>query len=167
VAGSVNTALGFALQPVSATWSVVAGTIVVGMWSYGASIALYIQAAHRLGATRGQVLFATAPFFGLLLSAVVLGEGIQIQHLIAGVLFVGAIILLLLESHAHQHTHALLTHAHRHRHDDRHHTHYHSGVGRSAEHTHWHEHESMVHAHPHWPDLHHRHTHNFSEQSAE
>jgi drug/metabolite transporter (DMT)-like permease len=167
VAGSVNTALGLALQPVAATWSVVAGAVVVGMWSYGASIALYIQAAQRLGATRGQVFFATAPFFGLLLSAVVLGEGIQVQHYIAGVLFVGAIVLLWLESHVHQHKHTLLTHAHRHRHDDRHHTHRHPGLDRSTEHTHWHEHEPIVHAHPHWPDLHHRHTHDFSEQSAE
>src|SRR5688572_32674376 len=32
--------------------------------SYGASIALYIAGAQRLGATRAQLLFATAPIFG-------------------------------------------------------------------------------------------------------
>lgn len=167
VAGSVNTALGFVLQPVSTRWSVLAGAVVVGIWAYGASIVLYIQAAQRLGATRGQVLFATAPFFGLVLSAVLLGETIQLWHLVAGLLFGAAIALLLLESHAHRHRHRPLAHTHRHRHDDRHHTHPHPELSPAAEHTHWHKHEALVHAHPHWPDIHHRHTHAPPETPAE
>lgn len=105
VAGCVNLAIGLMLHPFSATGYVVLGAVFVGIWSYGASITLYIHAAHKLGATRGQIIFATAPFFGLLLSAAVLGEALQVIHVLAAVLFGGGIVLLLVESHSHQHTH--------------------------------------------------------------
>lgn len=159
VAGSVNLALGLLLQPLSATWEVVAAAAFVGVWSYGASIALYIHAAQRLGATRGQMVFATAPFFGLILSALWLGDTMGLTHVAAALLFLVAIALLLLESHAHRHTHTAMAHAHRHRHDDRHHTHSHPELSLGTEHTHWHEHTPVDHAHAHWPDMHHRHPH--------
>jgi hypothetical protein len=133
--------------------------LFVGIWSYGASITLYIHAAQRLGATRGQMIFSTAPFFGLLLSAVLLDEQLYGLHLAVALLFAVGIVLLVIESHAHPHQHMELSHAHRHRHDDRHHTHDHHGLGREAEHTHWHDHDPVTHAHVHWPDLHHRHAH--------
>jgi drug/metabolite transporter (DMT)-like permease len=159
VAGAVNLTIGLLLHPLAASGFALFGAVFVGIWSYGASIMLYIHAAQRLGATRGQIIFATAPFFGLLLSAVVLGEALQAIHALAALLFGGGTSLLLLESHTHQHTHTPLTHVHRHRHDDDHHMHSHPGLPGSAEHTHGHEHDPVTHAHPHWPDLHHRHTH--------
>lgn len=164
VAGGVNLAIGLMLHPFSATGYVVLGAVFVGIWSYGASITLYIHAAHKLGATRGQIIFATAPFFGLLLSAVVLGETLQWVHLLAAALFGVGVSLLTVESHSHQHTHTGLSHAHRHRHDDGHHTHDHPDLPANTEHLHWHEHEPLTHAHPHWPDLHHRHTHHHGNQ---
>jgi drug/metabolite transporter (DMT)-like permease len=164
VAGSVNLAIGLTLQPLMATGLTLLGAVFVGIWSYGASITLYIHAAQRLGATRGQTIFATAPFFGLLLSAVVLGEALHAIHALAALLFGGGIALLLLESHTHSHTHMPLTHAHRHRHDEGHHTHSHPDLPTSAAHTHWHEHDPVTHTHPHWPDLHHRHTHRSDQE---
>jgi drug/metabolite transporter (DMT)-like permease len=74
VAGSVSLAIGLMLRPFTATGFILLGALFVGIWSYGASITLYIHAAQRLGATRGQVIFSTAPFFGLLLSAMLLDE---------------------------------------------------------------------------------------------
>jgi drug/metabolite transporter (DMT)-like permease len=159
VAGGVNLAIGLTLHPLAATGLTVLGAGFVGIWSYGASIALYIRAAQQLGATRGQVIFASAPFFGLILSAVLLGEALQAIHALAALSFGGGIALLLLESHTHLHPHPPLAHAHRHRHDDDHHAHSHPALPSSAEHTHWHEHAPVTHAHLHWPDLHHRHPH--------
>jgi drug/metabolite transporter (DMT)-like permease len=159
VAGCVNLAIGLTLQPLTATGFTLLGAVFVGIWSYGVSITLYIHAAQRLGATRGQMIFSVAPFFGLVLSAVVLGEAIHAIHVLAALLFGGGIALLLLESHTHPHLHTPFTHAHHHRHDDGHHAHSHPGLPTSVEHTHWHEHDPVTHAHPHWPDLHHRHTH--------
>ena len=159
VAGCVSLAIGLILRPFSAGAWVLLGAVFVGIWSYGASITLYIHAAQRLGATRGQIIFSTAPFFGLLLSAMWLSEPLQWLHVIAALLFVAGIALLLIESHAHTHDHTALSHAHRHRHDDQHHTHDHEGLDPTVEHTHWHDHTPMTHAHAHWPDLHHRHGH--------
>lgn len=159
VAGCVSLTIGLLLHPFTATGLILLGAVFVGIWSYGASITLYIHAAQRLGATRGQIIFSTAPFFGLLLSAMLLGEQLHALHLIAALLFVVGIALLLIESHAHTHDHTALSHAHRHRHDDQHHTHDHEGIDPTVEHTHWHDHESVTHAHAHWPDLHHRHGH--------
>jgi drug/metabolite transporter (DMT)-like permease len=159
VAGSVSLAIGLTLRPFTATGLMTLGAVFVGIWSYGASIALYIHAAQRLGATRGQIIFSTAPFFGLLLSAMLLDEPLHGLHLVVAFLFVVGITLLLIESHAHRHDHTALSHAHRHRHDDRHHTHDHHGLDATVEHTHWHDHDPVTHAHAHWPDLHHRHNH--------
>ncbi len=159
VAGSVSLIIGLALHPFTATGLITLGAVFVGIWSYGASITLYIHAAQRLGATRGQIIFSTAPFFGLLLSSVLLGETLHVLHGLTALLFVVGIGLLLIESHAHTHTHTELSHAHRHRHDDQHHTHDHDGLDPTVEHTHWHDHAPMTHAHVHWPDLHHRHGH--------
>jgi hypothetical protein len=149
--------MGLTLRPLDASWTVVGSALFVGIW--GASIALYIHAAQRLGATRGQIVFATAPFFGLVLSAVCLGENLRVMHLVATLLFVCAITLLLMESHAHRHKQGILAHAHQHRHDDDHHMHRHLGLAPATEHTHWHEHAPMIRTHPHWSDMHHRHTH--------
>lgn len=159
VAGCVNLSIGLALHPFTATGFTCFGAMFVGIWSYGASITLYIHAAQRLGATRGQIIFSTAPFFGLVLSVVSLGETLEGMHVLAALLFVAGIALLLIESHAHLHTHTALSHAHRHRHDDDHHTHRHPGDSLPVEHTHSHDHDLVTHEHAHWPDLHHRHRH--------
>jgi drug/metabolite transporter (DMT)-like permease len=159
VAGVTNLAIGVVLAPLStAGWPVIAA-LLVGVLAYGASIVLYISAAQRLGATRAQIAFASAPFFGVLLSVVLLAEPITMAHLIAGTLFITAIALFTLEQHSHRHTHPAIEHEHAHRHDDGHHDHAHPGLPPSTRHSHRHRHEPMEHAHPHWPDLHHRHSH--------
>jgi drug/metabolite transporter (DMT)-like permease len=159
VAGAVNFALGLALDPLAGGYLLVAGAILIGVLSYGTSIVLYISAAQKLGATRAQIVFSTAPFFGVLLSVAVLGEPLTALHLASGALFVAAVAFFALERHAHLHAHEALEHEHAHRHDDGHHDHPHPDLPRSTWHSHRHRHEPTVHAHPHWPDLHHRHPH--------
>ena len=158
VAGTVNLAIGLVVAPLEATPTVVAAALVVGMFSYGASIVLYVASAQGIGATRAQVIFASAPFFGVGLSVVLLGESLAIVHLISALLFVAAIVLFTREQHSHEHTHEELEHEHEHTHDDGHHEHEHTSLI-AGRHTHRHSHESMAHSHRHWPDVHHRHDH--------
>jgi len=165
VAGSFNLGLAFLL---GASWpapELALGGIMVGILAYGVSIALYITAAQQLGATRAQLVFASAPFFGAGLSAAVLGEPLGMAHLVAGVILVISLILLFQDQHEHEHTHEAMAHEHTHRHDDGHHTHEHPGMAPGQRHSHAHDHEPTTHRHPHWPDLHHRHAHGESEES--
>jgi len=137
----------------------VAGAVAVGTLAYGVSIMLYITAAQNLGATRAQLVFATAPFFGAFLSWLVLGEAFGvIQGVAAGILAL-SLGLLFGDQHNHPHTHEAMEHDHRHRHDDGHHTHTHPGLPAGYRHAHPHRHEPLTHRHPHWPDIHHRHRH--------
>ena len=159
VAGVTNLAIGLALEPLAAGLMAVAAALFVGIWAYGASIVLYIRSAQALGATRAQIAFASAPFFGVLISVLALGESLTGAHLAAGALFIAGIALFALERHAHVHAHEAIEHEHPHRHDDGHHDHEHPDLPRGAVHTHRHRHEPMTHAHRHWPDLHHRHEH--------
>jgi drug/metabolite transporter (DMT)-like permease len=159
VAGVFNFALGLCLSPFHPSMSPVIWALVVGALSYGASLVLYISAAQMLGAMRSQMIFATAPWWGVALSIVCLGETAGPQQVLAAVVFGGSIVLLLLEQHSHSHSHDELSHIHMHSHDDRHHNHVHDGMQVNQQHSHWHTHEALSHAHPHWPDLHHRHDH--------
>jgi drug/metabolite transporter (DMT)-like permease len=159
VAGTINLSIGLILDPLPKDFYVIGYAMLVGMFSYGASIVLYIQSAQDLGATRAQILFSSAPFFGVGLSQFFLGEPLLLVHVISAILFIFALLFLLLDSHSHSHEHLAIAHEHSHRHDDGHHTHLHDGLSPSTRHTHQHEHVTLLHHHPHWPDLHHRHEH--------
>lgn len=159
VAGTINLTIGLLTQGYGGTLPATCGALGVGALSYGASIVLYITAAQNIGASRGQMFFASSPFFGVLLSATILGETVSaIQWVSIGVL-TGSLVLVFRDRHEHIHTHEALEHEHTHRHDDGHHAHEHPGDREATRHTHRHRHEPIVHAHPHWPDLHHRHEH--------
>ena len=160
VAGVVNLGIGISLSGEVGTGLGIGLSLGVGAFAYGLSIVLYIMSAQLLGATRAQMVFASAPFFGVALSAVVLGESISfLQVGAAALLLVSLVFLFLKDRHYHEHTHEDLEHDHWHRHDDGHHTHEHEGEPASLWHCHSHRHEPVTHAHPHWPDLHHRHKH--------
>ena len=187
-AGVVN--LGAAYLVESPVWPAraISAALLVGVFSYGVSIVLYITAAQQTGATRSQLVFSTAPYFGLFLSVLLLSERLTAAQGGAGLLIAVSIGLLTLERHGHRHRHAGLTHDHYHTHDDGHHDaangHQHisdqqvdshrkghvlrdgypdgykspAGGGRSR-HSHAHTHPVTEHAHAHLPDLHHRHPH--------
>lgn len=159
VAGSVNLALGLVISGAGnvSGWSIV-GALIVGALGYGASITLWVRGAQQLGAARGQVIFASAPFLGALLSWVLLSDEVGAVQLIAmGIAAVGVGVSLR-SDHFHEHHHHVMVHTHEHTHDDGHHDHPHRD-GFDGRHSHVHEHRKLAHAHPHVPDLHHRHDH--------
>jgi drug/metabolite transporter (DMT)-like permease len=158
-AGTASLAIGTLAAPFAAEPGTVLAAIATGALCYGASIALYIAAAHDLGATRAQGVFASAPFVGAALSFAWLGEPVGMQHAAAALLLALSLVALRKSRHAHPHLHEPLVHVHGHRHDDDHHLHEHPGLEAGVRHTHAHRHERLEHAHPHWPDVHHRHGH--------
>lgn len=159
VAGAINLTIGVSMQGFGGTVATVASALGVGALCYGASIVLYITAAQNIGATRGQMFFASSPFFGVALSAIMLGESLQVLQVAAAILLVVSLVLLFRDRHEHAHIHEQLEHEHSHRHDDGHHDHEHPADLVIERHSHRHMHEPVRHAHPHWPDLHHRHGH--------
>ena len=159
VAGSVNLLLALVISGLGgvSTWSVL-GALAVGALGYGASITLWVAGAQRLGAARGQVIFASAPFVGAVIAWAVLSDPVErLQVLAMAVAFVG-VAFALRSAHGHSHRHQPLVHTHHHDHLDEHHAHHHDD-GFTGRHTHVHEHAVLVHSHPHVPDLHHLHDH--------
>jgi drug/metabolite transporter (DMT)-like permease len=132
--------------------------LTVGAVCYGVSLVLYIRGAQQLGASRSQILFSTAPFAGVAVAVILLGDELNSLFVVAGALMAAGIVLLHREQHGHQHRHTATVHTHRHRHDDGHHSHDHE-ADVAGWHIHEHEHDDVVHEHAHRPDLHHRHVH--------
>jgi drug/metabolite transporter (DMT)-like permease len=158
-AGTVSIGLGLLIGEPLPGLGAAAASMAIGALAYGASIILYIQGAHQLGATRSQMLFSTAPFLGVLFAWLALGESIVLVQLGAAGIMLGALALLLTDRHGHSHTHPALVHAHGHTHNDGHHGHTHEGLPDDIWHTHEHAHDMLSHTHPHLPDIHHRHAH--------
>lgn len=160
VAGTVNLILGLAFaSSMGLEIRQIAAALVIGALGYGASITLWVKGARDLGAARGQLLFAAAPFIGALLSWTLLGESISLVQIVAVPIAAAGVALSFRTGHEHAHRHEELDHEHEHAHDgDEHHDHDHPHefVGR---HTHRHHHQPIEHVHPHVPDLHHRHSH--------
>jgi drug/metabolite transporter (DMT)-like permease len=159
VAGSANVVLGLVVASAAGIHPAqVVSAIVIGALGYGLSITLWVRGARDLGAARGQVLFAVAPFVGAVISWIVLGNPVQAIELVAMALAGAGVWLSLDSAHEHRHAHPPVRHDHEHVHDDAHHDHTHAD-GFAGRHAHAHEHDRLVHAHPHLPDLHHRHEH--------
>lgn len=158
VAGSVNLVLAWMLGDALPSVRAFALGMGLGALSYGLSLVLYVGGAQHLGATRSQLVFSTAPAWGLVLSWLWLGEALTAPQIAAFAIMSFAMVLWTSEKHAHLHTHKRLTHTHWHRHDA-HDDHAHDGLAPVGWHSHQHTHEPQTHSHPHRPDLHHRHDH--------
>jgi drug/metabolite transporter (DMT)-like permease len=161
VAGSANLMLGLAFGSAPSIGRV-AAALLIGGFGYGASITLWIAGARELGAARGQLVFAAAPFVGALASWLALGDAVHLREVVSLVIALVGVSFVLRSDHEHRHGHARVEHEHEHGHDDGHHTgrdHDGSGGPTAGRHVHQHRHDPVVHAHPHLPDLHHRHDH--------
>jgi len=156
-AGTLNTAVGYYLSEYSLSPRILLYALLLGSICYGISIVLYIISAQKLGAIRSQIIFSSAPFFGVFFSMIFLAESISPLQVISFLLFVFSIIFFISEKHEHLHHHNKLEHTHFHRHDDMHHDHHHDTP--VSYHEHLHQHKSEEHGHPHLPDMHHRHNH--------
>jgi drug/metabolite transporter (DMT)-like permease len=132
--------------------------LLLGSFSYGLSLVLFIKALKGLGSSRTGAFFSLAPFVGAVFSVIVLREWLGwVMFPAAGLMIIG-VYLIWLERHSHRHFHARQTHAHSHSHDDGHHLHSHPARIEEP-HAHEHTHHETEHIHGHWPDTHHRHQH--------
>lgn len=165
MAGSVNLLIGFSISDTPIVLNNIGWALLVGGFSYGLSIVLYVTSAQNIGATRGQILFSTAPLWGVILSYIIFQDTFHWTHILSIVLLTLAIVAINVISHKHAHTHERMEHIHYHRHNDGHHDHLHdtahdeAALNSGKGHSHLHVHEPQSHDHPHYPDLHHRHGH--------
>jgi len=161
IAGGANLTIGLLASGWGSSTSVgdVISALVIGAAGYGISITLWVKGARELGAARGQVIFATAPFIGATIAWTVLGEHVAGLQVAAVVIAAAGVGVSLRSGHEHDHRHDPHEHDHEHLHEDDHHDHEHFD-GFTGRHSHPHNHGANVHAHPHVPDLHHRHDHN-------
>ena len=158
-AGVFNTIAALLIFPGGAPAYRAAGVLLTGAMSYGISLVLFVEALRRIGSARTGMLFAAGPFFGVMLSIILLGERPPSSFWVAALTMLAGIGLLYRESHAHLHDHVVQSHRHKHVHDE-HHRHGHEGLAVGEEpHDHFHTHEQLTHHHVHWPDMHHRHGH--------
>ena len=74
-AGSTNLIVAFILgQRIPPGAGPICGAVLIGLFSYGASLALFVLGLRKLGSARTAALFGTAPLSGVLLSWLALGE---------------------------------------------------------------------------------------------
>lgn len=161
VAGGANLAIGLAIVGwgTNTTTGDIMAAVIVGAAGYGWSITMWVKGARELGAARGQVIFATAPFIGAAIAWTVLDEPVARIQIVAATLAAIGVAASLRSGHEHGHHHHAIEHEHEHTHDDEHHDHHHTEDLGDGRHTHRHPHEKRVHDHTHVPDLHHRHDH--------
>lgn len=159
-AGSVSLILALMLKSSFPSVNVIIEAMILGCFSYGLSIVLFVLALRELGSARTSALFGTSPFIGALVSFVLCGDKISLTFIMGLPLMVFGTVLLLKENHEHKHLHKAITHEHKHSHIDGHHNHLHDEkVPKDICHSHVHTHESVVHSHSHTPDIHHKHGH--------
>jgi len=158
-AGSVNLALALLAGAAFPAPLVAGASMLLGFFSYGLSLALFVMALRHLGTARTAAYFSVAPFAGALVAILALHDPVS-WHLVAAAALMGVGVWLhVTERHEHQHAHEAIEHSHEHEHDA-HHRHEHAeAVPPGARHAHWHRHEPLAHSHGHYPDAHHRHRH--------
>lgn len=95
VAGLFNMILAFTLH---AKWPALnhnlLGVLLIGMLSFGVSITLYIMCARKIGAFRSQILFATSPFWGVIIALLFLHEKFILQQAMATLLLISSVSLI-------------------------------------------------------------------------
>ena len=158
VSGAVNLILALSLGASMPALPNLAGAMVVGFFAYGVSLALFVVGLRHLGTARTGAYFSVAPFFGALL-ALLMGESVTMQLLIAGALMALGTWLHLTERHEHEHAHEKLGHDHEHVHDEHHQHEHDAAVIPGSKHRHPHLHQPQTHVHRHFPDTDHRHNH--------
>ena len=95
VAGPVNLLLGLSLDgPDGLGVTAVALVVILGATGYGLSLVWWIRSARILGAARTQVLFATAPVFGVMIAWWALGDPVLTAQVVAlGLAALGSMVV--------------------------------------------------------------------------
>ncbi|MCF7885753.1 MAG: DMT family transporter [Candidatus Marinimicrobia bacterium] len=117
VAGLVNLLIGVVISDNSFVLNNIFFALIVGAFSYGISISLYVTSAQNIGAPRSQILFSTAPLWGVILAYILFRGSFRWVHLLAILLLAAAIAAINLLSQNHIHTHQTLEHFHYHKHN--------------------------------------------------
>jgi len=157
-AGIVNVTIALSLGAPLPGIAAFTGAGLLGFFSYGVSLTLFVLALRHLGTARTGAYYALAPFIGAGVAILLLGEPISVAFVAGGLLMAIGLWLHLTERHLHVHQHEPLEHEHVHVHDA-HHQHAHAPGAAPEPHVHKHRHARLIHRHPHYPDLHHRHSH--------
>jgi drug/metabolite transporter (DMT)-like permease len=158
--GMTNLVIGLFLNEGQIQLHYIPLALLIGVFSYGISIVLFVYTAQNLGATRSQILFSSAPFWGIIVAWIFLHEPLNLIVLISFLLLASGIVFTNFATHGHLHYHKKIDHIHQHSHDDGHHNHINEDDNdKSLKHSHLHEHKEIKHTHKHYPDLHHRHEH--------
>lgn len=159
IAGAVNVAIALSLGAHFPSSARTGGALLLGFFSYGLSLVLFVAALSRLGTARTSAYFSIGPFVGAFASLIIWREPVTLLFGVSALLMAAGLLLHFTERHQHMHKHERMEHAHSHVHDE-HHRHSHSPDDPPGEpHTHAHVHEPLEHSHLHFPDIHHRHTH--------
>ncbi len=159
VAGSVNLLLGVWLGGAWPNIVFLGTALVVGFFSYGLSLVLFVLSLRSLGTARTGAYYSTAPFIGAILALLVWREPLTPIFAGASGAMAAGVLLLMAEKHAHPHAHEPLAHVHLHVHDEHHQHRHHPNDPSGEPHSHLHEHVELTHSHHHYPDIHHRHSH--------
>ncbi|MEP7113566.1 MAG: DMT family transporter [Ilumatobacteraceae bacterium] len=154
VAGTVNLVLGLAFETTPRGGTVIAA-LAIGSIGYGLSITLWVTGARQIGAARGQVVFALAPFVGAAMAWPLVGEHLRGRVIAAFVVSLFGVLIVATSSHRHRHTHQPIVHEHTIDPADAHHL---PGTIEVLDHD-IHRHLVLDHEHDHLPDVHHRHVH--------
>lgn len=160
-AGFFSLLLSFLLKSSMPDLKIIFGAMLLGFFSYGLSIVLFVLAMRNLGSARTSAFFGTAPFIGSALSFLIYGSAPNAMFAIALPIMIVGTVLLIEDRHEHMHLHEQVKHDHKHTHNDEHHDHMHKDITASSDisHSHVHEHDALYHTHQHMPDIHHRHKH--------
>jgi len=167
VAGSVNLLLGVWLGSAWPNTFFLATALVVGFFSYGLSLVLFVLSLRTLGTARTGAYYSTAPFIGAILALLVWREPITPIFAAASGAMAAGVLLLMTERHAHLHAHEPLVHVHLHVHDEHHQHRHHPNDPPGEPHSHLHDHVELTHSHYHYPDIHHRHSHDRKVEEKE
>ncbi|GIX22476.1 MAG: membrane protein [Gammaproteobacteria bacterium] len=102
-AGATNLVVAVSLGAAWPGAAPVLGAALVGFFSYGTSLTLFVVALRHLGTARTGAYFSGAPFFGALMALALLHEPVTVALLLGGTLMAVGVALHLTERHVHEH----------------------------------------------------------------
>jgi drug/metabolite transporter (DMT)-like permease len=119
-AGLLNLGIGVLLGGKLVLGVTILYALLVGTFSYGMSIVLFIHALRGWGAARTGAFYSVAPFVGAAVSILALNESLNWNLLPAFALMAIGAWLIISEQHSHAHYHGGICHSHEHFHDTEH-----------------------------------------------
>ncbi|MEY2467943.1 MAG: hypothetical protein QOF21_641, partial [Actinomycetota bacterium] len=103
IAGSTNLLIAFATHASFPSGRGTLGALAIGVAGYGVSITLWIRGAREVGAARGQLVFAAAPFAGAVIAWTVFSDPITPHHVLALLVAAAGILAVVNSGHEHRH----------------------------------------------------------------